>query len=216
MSIACSDGPTAPAPVGGEAVDTGGAAGTATAPSPAGSSVCNVVEIDGSQVIVREDNVVATFTKSDSIDSIVMLFGGMAVDFDDAVSTVSIMGLDQADALEAAMIYPDFYLCSSVGGDDQAIEAKIHQMDFVPASCQVHEAIVAALSQFRVNAGSGGDRTSLRLQGAMLQLDSAIVNGSGEDVTAHFAGLNFQLVTDVDQLTGQSVLEFGTAASGSN
>jgi hypothetical protein len=56
----------------------------------------------------------------------------------------------------------------------------------------------------------GGDRTSLRFEGAPLELDSVIEDATGKNVTAQVSNQDFHLVTSVEQLTGQSVVSFGT------
>jgi hypothetical protein len=127
---------------------------------------------------------------------------------DDVLSNAYILGLDKEDALMLAELFPDFYLCSSPGGD--AAADHIFPYDLVPASCEVYEKLVNALNRFRINRESGGDRTSLRLEGAPLELVSVIDDASGVDVTDQVTDQHFHLVTAVEQLTGESVLEFGT------
>jgi hypothetical protein len=67
------------------------------------------------------------------------------------------------------------------------------------------------LQVFDRNRSTGGDRTSLRFDGAPLELESVIVDETGEDVTDQLADRNFHMVTAVEQLTGESVLNFGTS-----
>ncbi|MDH5676314.1 MAG: hypothetical protein OEZ06_29610 [Myxococcales bacterium] len=199
---------------GGEPMGTKGGADEAPLKPPAPTDICNEVVINDMQVIVREESVVAKLSQSAPFANVVMLFGGEEMKHNDAVRTVAILGLDQTDAIEAAKTYPDFDLCSSAGAEDEAIQAKLKQIDFVPATCEIHEAIVAALEVFETNRDTMGDRTSLRLEGAMLQLQSASVQDTDEDVTNRYTGLELLLVTDVEQLTGKSVIELGTSTSG--
>ncbi len=104
--------------------------------------------------------------------------------------------------------YPDFYLCSSVGGKEAA--KYIIPYDLVPANCDVYQKLLNAFDVLRRNDRAGGDRTSLRIEGAPLTLESVIQNGNGVDVKSQVHDQNFQLVTDVQQLTGESLIKFGT------
>lgn len=168
---------------------------------------CNNVTIDDDQVIVREEDVTARFKVGALGEHTVMLFGGEAVTFDNAVSNVGLIALDQSDALMLAEKYDDFYLCSSPGG----IEAQnfIIQFDLVPASCLVYNQLVRALADFARNNQAGGDRVSLSFEGAPLTLESVAFDEGGMDVTDQFEQLNFYLITKVEQITGQSLIEFG-------
>jgi hypothetical protein len=169
---------------------------------------CDNVTIDGDEVTVHEEDVTAHFTMVGEIhNSTVMIFGGDKVEFDNAVSNMALKALDQTDALVLAEKYEDFYLCSSPGG----IEAQnyIVQYDLVPASCDVYNQLVAALRDFARNSQAGGDRVSLSFEGVELTLDSAAFDSSGMDVTDQLEDLNFHLVTKVEQITGESLIEFG-------
>ena len=86
--------------------------------------------------------------------------------------------------------------------------------DLVPANCEVYEQIVAALRQYDTNVTKGGDRTSLRFEGAPLELESVIADATGEDVTDQVSNQDFHLVTAVEQLTGQSVRQLRHHAIG--
>lgn len=170
---------------------------------------CDRVEIDGDLVVEREKDFTATFRMGEPYTKTVMLFGGESVEADNALSNAYIFGLDKADAVMLAEKYADFYLCSSAGGMEAS--KYIVPYDLVPASCEVYEQIVAALRQYFMNVDAGGDRTSLRIEGAPLQLESVIDDASGIDVTDQVGDQDFQLVTAVEQLTGQSVLSFGSS-----
>jgi len=170
---------------------------------------CDMVEIDGDVVVRQIDQVTATFQMGEPYDKTVMLFGGEPFTAPNSVSNVYVIGLDKDDALMLSERYVDFHLCNSPGG----IEAQnyITDYDLVPATCRVHDEIIEALEIFHRNNAAGGDRASLRFDGAPLQLQSVIVDGTGEDVTDQLVDRNFHLVTAVEQLTGESVLSFGTS-----
>jgi hypothetical protein len=172
-------------------------------------SSCDVVEIDGEFVVEREKDFTARFRRGEAYTKTVMLFGGEAVTEDNVLSNAYIFALDKEDARMLAERYPDFYLCSSPGGQEAA--RHIIPYDLVPATCDVYDQIVAALRQYNRNAASGGDRTSLRFEGAPLELESVIEDATGKDATAQVSDQDFQLVTAVEQLTGESVLSFGTS-----
>ena len=137
-----------------------------------------------------------------------MLFGGAQVDQPNTPSRAYIFGLDKVDAQRMAMKYPDFYLCSSAGGQEAATYIEVY--DIVPASCKVYQQLVTALRVYNSHVVRGGDRTSLRLEGAPLTVTSVTADASGQDVSAQVSGQHFHLVTAVQQLTGESVLDFGT------
>jgi hypothetical protein len=178
--------------------------GQLTTPSPH----CDEVEIDGDTVIEHEQDFTARFAKGEPYTKTVMLFGGDAIEGENKLSNAFIFALDREDALRLAMKYPDFHLCSSEGG--QEASQHIVPYDLVPANCKVYDELLAAFSQLRRNDVAGGDRTSLRIEGSPLTLVSVTANATGQDVTDQVHDQDFQLVTDVEQLTGQSVLEFGT------
>jgi hypothetical protein len=175
-------------------------------PSTAG---CVTVDIDGKAVVEQLPNFTARFQLGASYDRTLMLFGGMPVEQPDAPSRAYVFGLDKMDAQRIAEKYPDFYLCSSIGGQEAA--AYITVYDIVPASCEVYQQLVAALRVFNFNDSTGGDRTSLRLEGAPLTVMSVTAVASGQDVSDQVADNRFQLITSVKQLTGESLLDFGTS-----
>ena len=174
-----------------------------------GASGCDDVEIDGEFVIERERDFTARYRIGERYTRTVMLFGGEPVEQDNILSNAYIFALEKGDAQRLAETYPDFHLCSSPGG--MAAASYIRAYDLVPATCEVHEQIASALRSYHRNASVGGDRTSLRFEGAPLQVESVIADASGEDVADQVADQNFHLVTGVEQLTGQSVLGFGTS-----
>ena len=170
---------------------------------------CDLVQMDGDIVVNQVDRVTARFSVGEPYTKTVMLFGGRPLDAENSVSNVQIIGLDKEDALMLAEKYPTFYRCDSPGG----VEAQQYIIDYdlVPATCRVYEQIVAALVALDRALDSGGDRVSLRFDGAPLTVESVVFDDTGEDVTDQLAGRNFHLVTRVEQLTGKSVLAFGTS-----
>lgn len=170
---------------------------------------CDRVEVDGDLVVEREQDFTASYRIGEPYDKTIMLFGGEPVEDANALSNAYVIGLDKTDALQLAEKYPDFHLCSSPGGQEAAMF--IAAYDLVPASCQVYDQILAALRTYTVNLAAGGDRTSLRLEGALLQLESVTEDATGQDVTEQVGDQDFHLVTAVEQLTGQSVLDFGSS-----
>lgn len=199
---ACGDDASEEFVSAGQAPD----AGPATTVDPVRR--CDLVEMDGEFVLEHEKDFTARFRVGVPYTRTVMLFGGGPVETENVFSNAQIFGLDKKDAQMLAEKYPDFYLCSSEGG--QEASKYIVRYDLVPATCQIYDQIVTALRQYNKNVARGGDRTSLRLEGAPLQLESAIADVTGEDVTAQVTDQDFHLVTAVEQLTGQSVLSFGS------
>ena len=185
-----------------------GTSGMGQAGTAASARRCESVQVDGDVVIEHEKDFTARYRIGEPYTKTVMLFGGEPVNADNVLSNAYIIGLDKMDALELAQMYPDFYLCSSPGGQQAAM--RIVSYDILPASCDIHDRLVAALRQYDVNAAAGKDRTSIRFEGAPLQLESVTADATGEDVTTQASGQNFQLMRSIEQLTGESVLAFGT------
>jgi hypothetical protein len=185
-----------------------GTSSTGQAGTAASARRCESVQVDGDVVIEHEKDFTARYRVGEPYTKTIMLFGGEPVDADNVLSNAYIIGLDKMDALELAQMYPDFYLCSSPGGQQAAM--RIVSYDILPASCDVHDRLVAALRQYDVNAAAGKDRTSIRFEGAQLELESVTADATGEDVTTQASNQDFQLMTSIEQLTGESVLSFGT------
>jgi hypothetical protein len=190
--------------VGGGDGDGDGDSGMAMEDGPR----CDDVEIDGEFVIEHEERFTARYRIGERYTKTVLLFGGEAIEKVDTLANAYVLGLDKEDALALAETFPDFYLCSSPGGD--AAAERVFPYDFVPANCEVLEKLVTALEQFAINHRAGADRTSIRFEGAPLELLSVVDDASGVDVTDQVKTDSFHLITSVEQLTGQSVLEFGT------
>jgi hypothetical protein len=185
--------------------------GTATAGSAAPADPdrgCDSVQLDGELVVEHEKDFTARFRMGEPYTKTMMLFGGEPVETENVFSNAYIFGLDKADALMLAKKYPDFYMCSSPGGQEAA--DYIIPYDLVPATCEVYDQLVTALRQYSKNSVAGGDRTSLRLEGAPLQLESVTADATGNDATGQVTDQDFHLVTAVQQLTGESVIAFGT------
>jgi hypothetical protein len=176
---------------------------------PEPDHACDAVELDGDLVLEHERDYTATYRRGEPYEKTLMLFGGEQVEEANALSNAYIFGLDKADALMLAQKYPDFSQCSSPGGMEASMY--IVSYDLVPATCEVYDLLVKALQQYTKNLAAGSDRTSLRLEGAPLQLESVIADATGEDATDDVAEHNFHLVTGVEQLTGESVISFGSS-----
>lgn len=169
---------------------------------------CVDVEVEGDSVVEHLEKFTAKFKVGTAYTRTVMLFGGMPVEQPNTPSRAYIFGLDKEDAQMMAKKYPDFYLCSSVGGQEAASYIRIY--DMVPATCLIHQQLVAAIRRFDANAAKGGDRTSLYLEGAPLTVTSVTDDVTGQDVSAQVSDQQFHLITAVKQLTGESLLKFGT------
>lgn len=192
----------------GRGHDSGmGSAGSGEDESPSPRAGCDVITMDGQVVIEHEQDFTARYRMGEPYEKTVMLFGGQPVEEVNVLSNAYILGLDKVDALMLAEEYPDFYLCTSPGG--MAAADLIRAYDLVPATCEVYDQLVAALRQFGINRAAGGDRTSLRFEGAPLELES-VIDAHGNDATDQVSGQDFHLITHVEQLTGESVLSFGT------
>lgn len=174
----------------------------------AATSGCVDVDTQGDEIVEHLQDFTARFERGAAYDRTVMLFGGMQVAQPNAPRRAYIYGLDKVDAQRMAMKYPDFYLCSSPGGQEAATYIEVY--DIIPASCKVYQQLVTALRVYNANVSRGGDRTSLRLEGAPLTVTSVTGNATGQDVSAQVSGERFHLITAVQQLTGESVLDFGT------
>jgi len=188
--------------------------GSTSAMSMDGTSrACDLVQMDGAFVVEHEKDFTARFRVGEPYTKTIMLFGGEPVETENVFSNAYVFGLDKEVAQMLALEYMDFYLCSSPGG--KMASANIISYDLVPANCDVYDAIVTALKVYKMHNKAGGDRTSIRFEGAPLQLESAVEDATGKDVTDQVTNTvpkqNFHLVTSVVQLTGESVLKFGTS-----
>jgi hypothetical protein len=168
---------------------------------------CVSVELEGDELVEHLDDFTARFEVGAPYNRTIMMFGGEPVVKPNTPTRAYIFGLDKLDAQMMAKKYPDFYLCSSVGGQEAASYIQVY--DIVPATCKVFQQLVSAFRQYDINAAKGGDRTSLRLEGSPLTVKSVIANGTGEDVKDQVADQQFHLITGVLQLTGESLLNFG-------
>jgi hypothetical protein len=177
----------------------------ATEPSPD----CDRVELDGDYVVEHEEEFTARYLRGEPVTKTIMIFGGDPVTDANVLSNAFIVGLDKKAAQMLAEKYADFHLCSSPGVDEAS--AHIIPYELVPASCEIYDQLVKALRQYHKNVASGGDRTSLRFEGAPLELESVIEDVNGQDVTDQVTGMDFHLVTSVEQLTGESLLDFGNS-----
>jgi len=171
---------------------------------------CGTLEMDGDAVLEHTKDFTARFSVGAHYTKTLMLFGGDSITEDNTLSGAFIFGLDKADAQMLAQKYPDFYLCSSPGG--QEASKYIVSYDLVPQTCDIYDQLIGAIKLYNANVTRGGDRTSLQLEGAPLQLEMVTADATGEDVTSQVKDHDFNLVTSVKQLTGQSVLSFGTTA----
>jgi hypothetical protein len=169
---------------------------------------CDDIEVQDGFVLEREKDFTARYKIGVRYTKELMIFGGDPIEDANKLSNMYVFALDKEEALRIAVDYPDFFLCSSPGG----MEASKHivPLDLVPANCDVYEQLRTALTLFKKNEAAGGDRTSLRIEGAPLELVAVTANGSGQDVTDQVHDQDFHLVTSVEQLTGESLLDFGT------
>jgi hypothetical protein len=180
---------------------------TAAEPKPT-TSGCVDVALTGDTVVEQLQDFTAEFQAGEAYDRTVMLFGGATVAQPNTPSRAYIYALDKVDAQRMAQKYPDFYLCSSPGGQEAATYIQVY--DLVPANCEIHDKLATALKHFARNAARGGDRTSLRLRGAPLTVTSVTSDANGQDVSDQVSDQRFHLITEVQELTGQSLLGFGT------
>jgi hypothetical protein len=172
---------------------------------------CDGVQVDGDIVVEHAQDFTARFRVGAAYSKTVMLFGGETMLKPNTLTRAYIIGLDKVDAQLLAKKYPDFYLCSSAGGREAS--TYIRTYDLVPATCEIYNQLVAALRQYNVNVAKAGDRTSLRLEGSPLSLESVVDDATGQDVSDQVSGQQFHLVTGVKQLSGESVLSFGTSGN---
>jgi hypothetical protein len=176
----------------------------------ADSDGCSNIEVDGEFVIEHEANFTIRYRIGERYTKTLLLFGGDSIPEPNKLASAYVLGLDKEDALALAEAFPDFYLCGSPGGEETAELALPY--DFVPASCEVYDDLMAAIRQFRTNHTAGsGDRGSIRFDGAPLEVLSVTDDASGGDATGQVKTDVFHLITRVERLTAESVLEFGTS-----
>ena len=128
------------------------------------------------EIIVRTANMDVHFARGKPFASTYMIFGGIETNQSDAISKVTLSGLNIRTARSISARYPDFHLCKSPGAP--LAQKAIRQLDIVPANSEVTKILRKTLSEHQT-----GTRVCVGLEGEVLKLTSAIVRGVNEDIT---------------------------------
>lgn len=164
------------------------------------------VSSSGTDTVVQTADLEVRFRRSQPWSETYMVFGGLAVDQKNAVSNVTIAGLNLDDARRIHSRYPDFHLCSSPGA--QAAQSMTEQLNLIPSDSGVLEELRAALRDHEASLRSGDERVCVRVEGAVLELESVRLRADGTDITSQspFERLGFFLVSSAERIDAASAL----------
>lgn len=162
------------------------------------------VTLSGERVDVATEDLDFRFAKGASFDETYMIFGGGQLDHPNAVTPVTLAGLSVRHAKPIYDRFPDFHRCASPGAE--MAKSKVVQVDIVPADERALNQLVSSLGEFEDNLQNGGDRVCVRLSGADLSLESAVVREAGESVNGMFDTTQFNLVESAEQVDCKSAM----------
>jgi hypothetical protein len=138
-------------------------------------------KISDNEVIVRTGSMDVHLSRGKPFAQTYLIFGGMELKQDDAITKISLSGLEIPTARFIHSRYPDFYACKSPGAS--LAQKALRQLDIVPADPTVLGTLREALAAHQLGTQPGGKRACVRLEGEALKLESAIVRQNDLDVT---------------------------------
>ena len=133
------------------------------------------------EIIVRTANMDVHFARGKPFASTYMIFGGIETNQSDAISKVTLSGLNVRTARSIYARYPDFHLCKSPGAP--LAQKAIRQLDIVPANAEVTKILRKTFGEYQTGTVQSDRRVCVGLEGEVLKLTSAIVRGVNEDIT---------------------------------
>jgi hypothetical protein len=119
--------------------------------------------ITDSEVIVKTGRMDVHFSRVKPFAQTYLIFGGMEMKQADAITKVSLSGLEIDTARFIHSRYPDFYACKSPGAS--LAQNALLQLDIVPADLTVLEALRKTIADHKTSTQQGGNRTCVRLGG---------------------------------------------------
>jgi hypothetical protein len=82
----------------------------------------------------------------------------------------------------------------------------VEQLDFVPSGSGVLGELRGALDAHKKSVKAGGDRIFVKVEGSMLELESAVVRETGDDFSDKLTHINYYLVTSAELVEGEEAL----------
>jgi hypothetical protein len=137
--------------------------------------------VTDNEVIVKTGSLDVHFVRVKPFSQTFLIFGGTEMKQSDAITKVSLFGLEMDTARFIHSRYPDFRACKSPGAS--LAQKALHQLDIVPADSTVLAALRKTIADYQAGIQQGGNNTCVRLEGEVLKLGSAIVRKNGQDIT---------------------------------
>ncbi|MBW1744521.1 MAG: hypothetical protein JRJ47_14000, partial [Deltaproteobacteria bacterium] len=137
--------------------------------------------ITDNEVIVKTGSMDVHFSRVKPFAETYLIFGGAEMKQRDAITKVSLSGLEINTARFIHSRYPDFYACKSPGAS--LAQKALRQLDIVPADSKVMEDLRKTLADHQASLQQSGKRVCVRLEGEVLKLSSAIIRENNQDVT---------------------------------
>lgn len=162
------------------------------------------VHADGETVNLETRDLDVRFSVKGEIDGAYMIFGGASLSYPNAISKVTIAGLDLDDARRIHASYPDFHRCSSPGAREAM--PLVYEMNLVPADASVFNTLKDALRRHEQSLKGDGARVCVRVTGSSLELVSVKVRERGADWTSRFEDFEYYLITSAKVVDGETAL----------
>jgi hypothetical protein len=166
--------------------------------------------ITDNEVIVKTGSLDVHFLRVKPFAETYLIFGGGELKQSEAVTKVSLAGLEINTARSIHSRYPDFYACKSPGAP--LAQRAICQLDIVPADSKVLDALRKTLADHEASIHQKGKRTCVCLTGEVLKVKSAIFRQNEQDVTNDFfpeKHHDYYLVKSVEMVDAQQALAGG-------
>ena len=166
--------------------------------------------ISDNEVIVKTGSMNVHFSRGKPFAQTYLIFGGMELKQSDAISKVSLSGLEIPTARFIHSRYPDFYACKSPGAS--LAQKALHQLDIVPADTTVLDTLRETLAVHQSSTQPGGKRACVRLEGEVLKLESAILRQNDQDITKELPpqmDQEYYFVTSAQMVDAQQALAGG-------
>ncbi len=138
------------------------------------------LRIEGRDVHLSTDDLDVQFSEQLDYDDALMIFGGDNSQPRNSITHVTIAALPIEQARLIHRDHPDFHRCSSPGA--RQAQRSIETFSLLGSSSRARRALVKAVDRHEEQLRSGGDRTCLRVHGARLQVASARVRETGQEL----------------------------------
>lgn len=166
--------------------------------------------ITDNEVIVETGTLDVHFSRVRPFAETYLIFGGAEMKQSDAITKISLFGLEINTAKFIHSRYPDFYACKSPGAS--LAQKALRQLDIVPADSKVLEDLRKTLADYQASINQSGKRVCVRLGGDVLKLESAIVRQDSQDITNELPPQmrhEYYLVKSAEMVDAQQALAGG-------